>query len=202
MKPISVQSILKIANDHGFPIFRSNRKFNYNLNIWGFRSSDKNTEVFNDLAVIFYENKFGGWIANWFDITTDPSNLTLMNPVNIDGTAILCEGHHSKLWTFGYHKQRHDHPALVQHSACKVYRDNNRDDKIDSNLPVESGIFGINMHRASAYGVTPKIGLYSAGCQVHSNIDKYNKVFLPLIRESVNEGNSLFSYTLCLESWM
>jgi hypothetical protein len=202
MEKITLKTIFKIAEERNIPIFKSYSKYNYNLNIWGFRSNEKDTTKFNDLCAVFYESRFGDWFVDWFVITTDPSNLTLMKPVNSDGTAILCEGHHSKLWMFGNHKQRRDHKALVQHAPCKVYRDNNKDSKIDSNLPIDFGLFGINMHRASNYGVTPSIGLYSAGCQVHADVDRYNNKFIPLVEASVAEGNKLFSYTLILEDWM
>lgn len=195
-----MNDILRIAKEYDYPIFKSNNIFNYNLNIWGFRSDSKDTTSFNDLCVVFYQNRQGHWFLEYFDITTDPSDLTLMNPININGTAILCEGYHKSLWTFGFHKHRSDHKALIQHSPCTVYRDNNRDKEIDELLPRETGMFGIEMHRASKYGTTPKIGLYSAGCQVHADVVKYDQVFIPLVENCVNEGNSVFSYTLVKES--
>lgn len=198
----TIAQIKAIAKAKQFPIFESKGKFDFNLNIWGFRSPSKDYTKFNDLAIVFREDRQGHWFIDPFIITTDPSNLLLMNPVNIDGTAILCEGFHSKLWTYGHHKQRTDHRALVQHSPCKVYRDKDKDDVVDADLPIFEGMFGINMHRASAYGTTPNIGLYSAGCQVHADVDRYNHKFIPLIETSVSEGNNVFSYALCKEEWL
>ena len=196
-----IDQIRSIAAKYKAPIFESKGIYNYNLNIWGIRSNDARTVVYNDKFVIFYQDRSGNWLFENFDGTTDPSNLTLESPVNIAGTAILCEGFHKALWAYGFHKQRRDHKALVQHSPCKVYRDNNKDATIDyGKLPIQVGMFGINMHRASAYGNNPKIGLYSAGCQVHADIKKYERTFLPLIESSINEGFTTFSYTLIKES--
>lgn len=200
MLKLKITDIGEIANKKNLPIFISNKKFNYNINLWGIRSSSKDTKHFNDTLIVFYQNISGHWFLEYFSITTDPSDIILMSPINIDGTAILCEGFHKGLWTLGYHKDRRDHKALVQCSPCRVYRDNDKDNVIDSNLPVQTGMFGINMHRASAWAKTPEIGLYSAGCQVHEDVEKYNRVFIPLMESCVNEGNTKFSYTLLLES--
>jgi hypothetical protein len=201
MKKPTINEILTLADRKGYPIYYSNGVYDYNLNVWGIRSADRDTVHFNDMCAIFYQSTRGIWSVDYFSITTDPSNLLLKNPINNNGTAILCEGHHPKLWSYGFHKSRRDHKALVQYSPCWVYRDNNKDDVIDKNLPKERGMFGINMHRASAWVNSPNIGLYSAGCQVHEDVDRYNKVFIPLIESCVREGNRTFSYTLCLEEW-
>ena len=198
---LDIGAVTRIAAKYNAPIFTSQKVYNYNLNIWGIRSLEQDTKKFNDWVVVFHQDRSGHWFFEYFKATTDPSNLTLMDPVNIDGTAILCEGFHKGLWTYGFHKQRKDHKALVQHSACNVYRDNNKNARIDyGKLPIQTGMFGINMHRASIYGTTPEIGLYSAGCQVHADYEKYSRKFIPLIESSINEGLNTFSYTLILES--
>jgi hypothetical protein len=196
-----LEAITKIALERNYPIFRSNRKFDYNLNIWGFRSPSENTKEYNDSCAVFWQDHRGHWSIEYFEITTDPSDLLLEKPVNSSGTAILKEGHHTALWTLGYHKERPDHKALIQAKPCTVYRDNNRDNRINTNLPEDTGIFGINMHRASKVSNDRRIGLYSAGCQVHYDYDRYMKVFIPLVESCNYEGNTSFSYTLCLQSW-
>lgn len=194
----NVRDLIALANSKGYPIFE-NKVYNYNLNIWGIRSNNKDVTSFNDTFVVFrkYANS---WVVEYFQGTTDPSDLTLAKPENSKGTAIVKEGHYTGVWGFGYHKQRRDHKALVQIRPITVYRDNNKDNNLDFNVSVETGMFGINMHRASAYGTTAKIGLYSAGCQVHADVNKYNEVFIPLIENSLREGLNSFSYTLIKES--
>jgi hypothetical protein len=199
MQKPPIDLILDVMKTNKYPVFESRGIFEYNLNLLGIRSTDVDSSIFNDLLCIFYQSIKGQWSVDYFTITTDPSDLILRKPENPKGTAILCEGHHSRLWSYGYHKGRKDHKALVQFSPCRVYRDNDKDDDVDTNTPIDIGMFGINMHRASAYTVNPKIGLYSAGCQVHYDVNRYNTVFIPLIENCVREGNRIFSYTLCLQ---
>ena len=194
----NIRDIISLAESKKYPIFNNN-SFKYNLNIWGIRSNNKDVTSFNDTFVVFRKYA-GNWVIEYFQGTTDPSNLTLERPENSTGTAIVKEGHYSGLWGYGFHKQRKDHKALVQIRPITVYRDNNKNNVLDFNVKTETGIFGINMHRASAYGITANIGLYSAGCQVHADVNKYNNVFIPLIEGSIKEGLNSFSYTLIKES--
>lgn len=198
---IKIKDIISYAQKHNLPIFRTINGLDFNLNIWGFRSDSKDTKTYNDSCAVFWENHRRQWNIEYFEITTDPSNLLLENPINGTGTAILKEGHHKAIWSLGYHKDRKDHRALVQTRPCTVYRDNDKNGLIGTNLPTETGMFGINMHRASGVHNNRLIGLYSAGCQVHYDVDMYNRVFIPLVQAAYNEGFTQFSYTLCLENW-
>ena len=135
-----------------------------------------------------------GWCLDIFDITTHASNMVLLNPENIKGTAIVKEGQYKNLWTKGLHKGQY--PALVQVGLIDVYRDNDKDDKLDFNVPIERGIFGINCHHASQYHVVDEIGLYSAGCQVHENVHNFENNFMYDIEQSNNIGFKFFDYTL------
>lgn len=199
---ITLDNIFRIASEKRYRIYTNETIFNYNLNIWGFRSTDRDTIHFNDMFAVFYQDMKNVWHLELFEGTTDPSNILLADPMNEDGTAILVPGQHIRLWTFGYHKGRKDHKALIQYSPCRVFRDNNKDNVIDDNLPIFEGMFGINMHRANAYKHSDVIGLHSAGCQVHEDVDKYNKTFIPLVTKCCNEGNKLFTYTLCEEKYL
>jgi hypothetical protein len=58
-------------------------------------------------------------------------------------------------------------PYFAQVGAMKIYRDGNKDNKIDE-VNVQVGLFGINLHRA---GLGSFIDNWSAGCQVVP--DKY-----------------------------
>jgi len=200
MNTLTVDKLINIAKSKDYSIFYSNGIYNCNLNIWGIRSNNPDTEHFNDMFVLFYQTIKGKWNIETFEGTTDPSDNLLRRPANVNGCAILVPGQHRKMWSYGFHKGRRDHKALVQFSPVPVYRDRNLDNILDFQSPIETGMFGINMHRASAYGDNPEIGLYSAGCQVHAHIAKYNNTFIPLIETCVREGNSIFSYTLITEN--
>lgn len=196
---ITIDKIFEIAAKKNYKIFSNNGIFNYNLNIWGFRSNDKDTTHYNDVFIIFYQKLKGGWYMMQFEGTTDPSDIILQHPENPLGTAIVVPGQYRGLWSFGFHKNRRDHKALVQFGPITVYRDNNKDSVIDTDVKLDTGMFGINMHHGSLNS-TDTIGLWSAGCQVHKDINRYNNEFIPLIEASVKEGNKTFTYTLCTEN--
>lgn len=182
----------KIADELDYPIFRKNSAYPINLNIWGIRSNERDTKHFNDVIVFFYESKKNTWVVKFFEATTDPSDLSLKNPINSKGCAILREGYHKALWKIGKHKG--EYTALVQANPCAVIRDNNRDDKIDISDNTDFGMFGINLHRASSWKVSDEIGLYSAGCQVIKDVNMWKGEILPLITKAV--GNGTQSYIL------
>lgn len=59
--------------------------------------------------------------------------------------------------------------------------------------------FGINCHRASAWKILEKVGLYSEGCIVHQNPYKYRDVFMNLINSAAERWGNSFTLTLCHE---
>ena len=103
----NIDVLRKIAKVHGFVIFD---KGNYNLNIWGIRCNTADTGTFNDLLLVFYkandaDPKINGkWTYDWFSITTDPSDLNLIKPINSKGCAILKEGQFRNAFKIGKHK--------------------------------------------------------------------------------------------------
>jgi len=58
---------------------------------------------------------------------------------------------------------------MVQTGKIKVYRDNDKDNIAEVVATTESGFFGVNVHGSNRTGTTPKIGQWSAGCQVFNN---------------------------------
>lgn len=193
-----IDKFSRIAKRKGYVIFTNNGK-SYNLNLWGVRSIDKETRTYNDSLVTFWQDIEGSWHKNVYDITTDPSNESLLKPINSKGCAILVEGQYRSLWKKGKHKGEYD--ALVQYKPCIVARDNNKDDKLDIvKTTFEKGMFGINCHRASSWKVVDYIGLYSAGCQVHKDVNRFNKEFMRDIDKSIANGYTTFTYTLINEN--
>ena len=162
----------------------------YQLNIVGFRNTD-NPNTFNDTLVYWYydDNKTPVFaIINRF--TTDPGLKFLRTPVNTKGCAILKSGFYKNLWKVGYHKGQYR--ALVQHSNCKVYRDNNRDEIIDF-FPksIEEGHFGINLHRANATTTSVTVDGWSAGCMVVANYLEFNKL-MQTVDLCIKKGNQQY----------
>lgn len=126
-----------------------------------------------------------------FDCTTNSGTFYLMNLMNPKGTAVL-RADRSYKYKLGLHKGKE---ALVQAAPVEVYRDKNKDAKVDAAGPTEWGWFGINIHGASENAVSKFISRWSAGCTVIPNPMDY-KLF---IEECKKSGQMIFNYTLLNE---
>ena len=168
----------------------------YNLNIVGIRNSNTNQKVtnkFDDKITVSYsingELKYHEW-----DATTDPGKHWEQNLMNQSGVAILVPGQYRGSHEIRKHKGKYE--ALCQKKPVKVYRDKNKDgdyDMLEENI--EEGIFGINIHRASATGTSTQIDKWSAGCQVIANYQNFDKL-MELANKAATIWGKSFTYTL------
>jgi hypothetical protein len=190
------------------------------LNIIGIRATNQNAGSFDDILCTMSNDLS---YVNNYQVTVDPSDLALVNMKNTKGVAIAKANiFYKDIWSFGFHKQDKTHPALVQVNPITVIRDFNKDtilnyNKIEKFTLVESngkttdyydgnklvlreeiGLFGINCHRASSWKISEKIGLYSEGCTVHKDVNRYNKEFIPTIKKYADIINK-FSYLIINE---
>ena len=180
-------------------------KWFYNsVNIIGERTNDTFTDLFTDNIHIAI-NK----MVYTYPASTKAGLSYVMNPVTAYGTnvktgiyelktgvAILKEGQYQNCYQLvDNYWQWLSYPYLYQSQAVEVYRDNTRDDKIDRDSPVHSGLFGINIHRGSNPGVRGlNIGSWSAGCQVIQEPDL--KSMLNTLRQDAKRFGNMFTYTL------
>lgn len=166
----------------------------YELNIVGLRSPSTNSNRFDDELHVFYKNEGGKWVHRVYRATTDPGTYWLNNPMQQQGTAILAPGQYENAYEIGMH--RGQYTALVQRKPVKIIRDYDRNAVLDFfNGTEHTGLFGINIHRASLNGTTKTVDRYSAGCQVFANIEEYNEFIKLCKRHSSLYGNK-FSYSL------
>jgi len=189
--------IQKVMLEKDYKYFTSD---NYDVNIIGIRNSDTNGKVtnkFDDLITISYKDENGEWQYLEYVCTTDPGDDWMDNPWIADkGCAVLKPGQYR-----GSHKLRlhgGKYLALGQKKNVTVYRDNNRDDKYDlDESTCDTGLFGINIHRATALeGKTSTyINKWSAGCQVIASNDDWME-FLSICQEAREHWGNSFSYTL------
>lgn len=190
--PESLKSALKNA---GHKIYENDKK-DYNLNIVGIRCANPVTNKFNDLIVVAWKHK-GEWTIKEYPATTLAGLKWLEVPMNPRGCAILKEGRYEQTWKIAMH--RNSYAALCQRKPVKVYRDHNRDAKYDMiEESVQEGLFGINIHRASAYNVLPNVDRNSAGCQVFQSPHHF-KEFMNICRQSQRIWGDSFTYTLINE---
>lgn len=173
-------------------------RFNYrlfegelNLNLIGIRHRDAHANSFNDVFCALYQRD-NQWVLEQFACTTDPGTYYRHNPLNVKGTAMVVPGQYRSLWTFGKHQGKY--AALVQNKPITVYRDNNKDAVLDTNVPTETGFFGINCHRASQRQ-SFIVDSWSAGCQVIAKNDHFSRLISICKASSKHYGNT-FTYTL------
>jgi hypothetical protein len=170
----------------------------YRLNLFGIRNKETQSNTFNDLIGMVYKDYGGSWNTHLYMATTDPGKYWLQNPMNVNGTAIVVPGQYIDVFTFGTHKSTYK--CLVQCAKIKVYRDNDKDDILDFDpITVQSGIFAIQMHRASDSHTSIQVDKWSAGCQViASPIDFADLMEMTENWHAPMYGNK-FNYTLFKE---
>jgi len=171
----------------------------FHLNLFGIRSPSTQANSFDDILGCAYTDK-GLWKVHFWPGTTDPGTYWLEHPSRVEGTAMLVEGQYHA-WKIDLHAGKYE--ALCQRAAkVKVYRDANRDSKLDSDpSTIVEGMFGINLHRSSTSGESTSVEKWSAGCQVHARLDGFNEM-MALARKQVDVlGIDVFTYTLMKQWW-
>jgi hypothetical protein len=166
----------------------------YELNIVGIRADSIQANRFDDEIHVFFKNGVGKWIHYIFSATTDPGTYWLRQPMHPQGTAILRQGQYRDTYQIGLHKGKYY--ALVQRKPVTVIRDYDRNAILDfNNGRPDTGMFGINIHRAAVNGITKTVDIHSAGCQVFSDINGFNLLMQLSERHRELYGNT-FTYTL------
>lgn len=175
-----------------YPFFKGD----YNLNLIGVRSADLSPDTFNDQLLLVYQVGQKTHLHH-FEQTTDPGVYYRKKPINVDGTAILKPGHYRGCWRIGNHQGKY--PALVQRGPMTVYRDADADSALDMDDDnAQTGLFGINLHRALDNHYSLNVGRWSAGCQVLANSLDFDLVMAFAKKSAAIYGPS-FSYTLLTE---
>lgn len=192
MFPWTAKQIIAASKRKGYAVFGKE----YDLNLIGIRTHDGTANTFNDWFTVSHLRASGVWAFYAFQCTTDPGLFWRKSPENVNGVAIVVPGQYRGLWTKGKHQGKYD--ALVQVAPIKVYRDNNKDGKLDKGK-IDEGLFGINCHRANPDHASAQVDKWSAGCQVFADPDDF-AFFLKLCDRQWAAGiGSKYSYTLLEE---
>lgn len=192
----NLDAIIGVMKRKGYKVYENEAGFD--LNIVGIRTKELKADRFDDFLTVFYR-MHGEWIFNVFKCTTDPGAYWLHHPEEMSalGTAILKEGQYRKAHRLGRHRGKY--AALVQNSPLSVIRDPNRDDFLDLDSGTEqTGMYGINIHRASPRRRSIQVHNWSAGCQVLCDPNQY-EFFLKLCRRGREAFGNSFTYTLLNE---
>lgn len=167
----------------------------YNLNLVGVRSDDNRSGQFNDRLMVAFK-QHGAELCFSFAFTTDPGVYWRENPMHVDGTAVVVPGQYRGLWRIGSHQGLYE--ALTQTKRVTVARDNNRDSVAEIDGEHQTGIFGINLHRAHQRKKIKEVEKWSAGCQVVADPDEY-AILMGVCRKAAKLWGNSFTYTLIEE---
>jgi|TARA_R110000823_G_scaffold64776_10_gene152061 hypothetical protein len=195
---VTPESIKNAVISKGYTWFNDHVNKGYDVNIVGIRNSDtagKVTNAFDDKITISYKVE-DVWKFHEFNCTTDPGSHWVKNILSEKGVAILKPGQYRGSHKLRLHQGKY--LALGQKKNVTVYRDNNRDANYDlDESKTETGIFGINIHRATsrAGGKSTQIDKWSAGCQVIADNDDWHE-FLDICQSAREIHGNSFSYTL------
>lgn len=185
-----VYRIVSAMEAKGYRIYRGGR---HDLNIVGIRSLAYPNR-FDDLIVVF--SRHNNWLFWVFPATTDPGDYYLERPINEDGTAILAPGQYRSAYAIGKHRGQYD--ALKQVRPVTVFRDKNRDSRVNTGQLTATGLFGINIHRAAKTGEPDSVGKFSAGCQVIQSPSDFD-ILMAMARAGADAHGNAFTYTLLEE---
>lgn len=172
-------------------------KGDWNVNIIGVRNPNQEANKFDDTMLLIYK-VMDQWIVNEYQITTDAGTYWLENPMNNKGCALLVPNQYRSVYKIDLHLGKY--LALCQRKGeVSVYRDDNKDQILDyDDATIDTGYFGINIHRSNPSTQSFEVNKWSAGCQVFKKVDDFNDFMTICTRASKEWGNS-FTYTLLNE---
>ena len=196
MIDVTISSIINAMENLDHTVFTGDTK-PYNLNIVGIRSNTPTTDAFNDLMCVFWKYE-GQWNIYKMQCTTLPGLYWLENPMNSRGCAILKEGQYKSVYKVDIHNGKYE--AICQRLGdVTVFRDDDEDTEYDMLEGTEqTGMFGINLHRASAYKELEEVGKNSAGCQVIQDPNEF-EVHMRVVNKAAEIWGNKFTYTLINE---
>ena len=174
----------------------NNKGYDVNIvGIWNSKTKGRVTNAFDDCITISYKID-GEWQFHCFPCTTDPGSHWVKNVLSDKGVAILKPNQYRGSHKLRLHQGKY--LALGQKKPVTVYRDNNLDSNYDlDESKTETGIFGINIHRATGRsgGKSTRVDKWSAGCQVIADNDDWH-TFLDICQTAREIHGNSFSYTL------
>ena len=160
----------------------------FNFHIIGIRSKADEPNKFDDLIGLIENDTI-----TWFTGTTNPGVHWLKNLLNPKGAALLKPNQYINTWKLDLHQGKYK--ALCQRKNVVVYRDYDKDLFSEETSVIDTGLFGINIHRSNPSAISSIIDKWSAGCQVLNNPTDFKY----LITQCENSGLKDFTYTLLKE---
>lgn len=160
----------------------------FDFHFVGVRSKANLPNQFDDLFAMIHGNNI-----EWFTCTTNPGTHWLKNLLNPKGAALLKPAQYIDTWQIGLHQGKYK--AFCQAKPVTVFRDKDLDDVAEETAVTDTGLFGINIHRANEKAISKIIDKWSAGCQVLNNPTEFAK----LLFSAESTKQKYFTYTLLKE---
>jgi hypothetical protein len=170
----------------------------YDLNVIGIRNPSQRPGKFDDTFCVAYIDINGYERVFTCPFTADPALHYLQHPINDAGCAILKPGQYRGAYQIGLHR---GYTALRQIKPVTVNRDKNKDSNLDwNNVPTQTGLFAVNIHRTLEDGIAATVQKFSAGCQVIQSSDDFAYVLSLVRRQKKSIGTDIITYTLIMET--
>lgn len=155
----TVEKIKEIFKEKGYSFFENGEM---NLNIIHIRTKEIFDNSYSDISLLVYKlnNK---WVIKEYPSSTMAGwyyeSGKNMNP---KGVGVVVEGQYKSSWRFiNSYTQSHKSPHLNQSKPIKVYRDKDKDHKLDR-VNIEIALDSFNTHK----GGRKRVDNWSAGCTV------------------------------------
>lgn len=162
-----------------------------NVNLVGFRCTNKYTNAWEDVLVVAYQTKGEDRIAVFEDFTTVPGTFyAIKKLLNPKGVAVMKSDQYRGFYKLGKHRGKYH--ALVQRVPASIGRDGDLDYDIDF-TDSTYGMFGINLHHGND---SKWIWKYSAGCQVLRYKDQLEHLLHEYVCPSIAIYGNSITYTL------
>ena len=190
------EQIEKAVKSKGYVWFNGSNVKGYDVNIVGVRNNSpsaykKVTNVFDDFITLTFKDENGVVQYYCWSATTDPGKKGVQQFHNRKGVARLIPGQYRGVWAIDKHQGKYE--ALCQRNGdVDVWRDGNKDLIFDEILK-DSGMFGINIHKAGQDSVW--VENWSEGCQVFKRVKDFDE-FMKICRKASKIWGNKFSYTL------
>jgi len=167
------------------------KRLNYQwlpFQVVGIRSKENKPNAFDDIIGIIQNDTI-----KWYTCTTNAGTYWLLHPENVSGTAVLKCNQYLDSWALGLHQGKYK--ALKQIKPISVWRDNNHNAIAEEKGNIDTGMFGINIHRANEFAVSTLVEKWSAGCQVLNNPKDFKEFLGTCEKSKLN----FFTYSLLNE---
>jgi hypothetical protein len=188
---LSYEVVKKLYKKHGYPWFTGT----YDLNLGFIRTEKKPAEAsatisnkFDDIEFICFVDEYGINQIKAFFCTTDPGRVSLLNPPNAQGCAVILPQYAHAVWTPGLH---HGAAALIQCGDISILRDFDRDGEIDwdsGRLMLAGPEAQLRNHYARTDRVVTNVDNWSAGCCVVPDCRDMNDIMI-LMQKQIKYGH-------------